>query len=515
MANVRPIRPRIKVASIPSPTGGWNARDAYSDMPITDAVSLTNYYPRTTSVALRNGHSRHSTGLSGQSETLMAYAGGSSNKLFSVNASGNIYDVTSSGAVGAAAVTGLTNGRFQYINVATTANNYIMAVNGADKARFYTGSAWAADGDGAPYDITGVDTATCIGINLHKNRVWLVKQNTLTAWYLPTGAIGGAASSLDLRAFAPHGGGLVAMATWTIDGGAGVDDFAVFITNKGDVIVYQGTDPSSATTWALRGSYYLGPPVGNRPFFKMGGDLLLILRDGVFPLSQALASASINHKSAITDKIQQAVGAAIETYGSNFGWQLMLFPQQDMVILNVPINTGASQEQYVMNTITGAWAQFQGWEANCWEIFNNDLYFGGNTYVGKAWDTNGDNGSAINGFILQAFSEFGAPGQRKRATSMRPMFLTNGTPTIFGSINWDYNLANPTAALSTTSTNFGVWDTAVWDTSIWGGGLNPSYEIQSVTGSGWAGAPVFKSASLGLQIELVSNAVSVEVGGFL
>jgi len=484
-------------------------------MPPTDAVQLTNYFARTTSVQLRYGHSQFATGMMGQCETLMVYAGGSSNKLFSANSGGRIYEVTAGGAIGAADVSSLTNGRFQYINVATSANNYIMSVNGADKARFYTGSAWAADGDGAPYNITGVDTATCIGINLFKNRVWLIPQNTLTAYYLPTGAIGGAAAALDLRAFAPHGGGLIAMGTWTIDAGSGMDDYAVFVTNKGDVIVYQGTDPSSATTWALRGIWYLGTPVGNRPFIKWAGDLLLITRDGVFPLSAALASARVNNRVAITNKIQSAIGSAIISYGSNFGWELALFPIEDMLLLNVPVAAGSDQEQYVMNTITGAWCNFTDWNANCWGLYQNELYFGGNTYVGKAWDTNGDNGAAINGFILQAFNDFGAPGVRKRATSMRPLFLTNGTPTIFGGINWDYNLSDPNSPLSATANNFAVWDTALWDAGIWGGGLNPSYAIQSITSSGWAGAPVFKSATLGLQVELVSNAISLEVGGFL
>src|SRR3990172_8841559 len=255
MASIQPIRPITKIVSLPAPVGGWNARDSFAEMNPLDAVILQNYFPQTTSVVLRFGHTQFATGMTGQSETLMAYSGGATNKFFSVNSGGRIYNISSGGAIGAADVSGLTNARFQYINVATTANNYLMAVNGADKARFYTGSAWATDGDGAPYNITGVDSVNCIGINLFKNRVWLIEQDTLKAWYLPTGAIGGAAASLDLRAFAPHGGKLVAMGTWTIDAGNGIDYHAVFITKKGDVIVYQGSDPSSATTWAMQGQW--------------------------------------------------------------------------------------------------------------------------------------------------------------------------------------------------------------------------------------------------------------------
>lgn len=514
MARVIPIRPRTKIVSLPAPIGGWNARDAFSEMPSEDAITLENYWPTTTTIALRFGYSQFSTGMTGNSDTLMAYSGGSTNKFFSANAGGRIYEVTSGGAVGAANVTGLTNGRFQYVNIANSGGNYIIAVNGADKARFYNNTAWGYDGDGT-YSITGVDSAACIGINVHKNRVWLIQQNTLLAWYLPTAAIGGAAASLDLRAFAPHGGSLVAMGTWTIDAGYGIDDHAVFLTNKGDVIVYRGSDPASASTWAMVGQWWLGSPIGNRPFVKWKGDLLLICRDGVVPLSGALQSSRLNPRVAFTDKIKKSTATAVNDYASNFGWQLMPFPQQNMLVLNVPITTGANQQQYVMNTITGAWANFKEWQANCWELFNDNLYFGGNTYVGRAWNTNADAGAAINGYILQAFNQFKEPGKRKRVAVMRPLFLTNGSPTIYGNINWDYSLANPTSALTTSASTFAVWDTATWDNGIWGGGLNPSFETQNATGSGWAGAPVFKSATNGLELELVQTDLTLEIGGFL
>lgn len=514
MANVRPIRPRTKIVSIASPVGGWNARDALADMPPLDAVSMINYWPTTTTVSARFGYTQFATGMTGQSETLMAYSGAATTKLFSGNAGGNIYDVTSGGTVGAPAVTGLTNGRWQYVNVATTGGNYIMAVNGADKARYYNGSAWDFDGN-ASLTITGVNSSDCIGINLFKNRVWLIQQNSLLAWYLPVGAVAGATASLDLRAFAPHGGSLVAMGTWTIDAGYGVDDYAVFLTSKGDVIVYRGTDPSSASTWALTGVWSLGSPVGNRPFVKWKGDLLLICQDGLVPLSGALQSGRVNPRVALTDKIKTAMTQAVGSYGTTFGWQVLPFPAQNMLVLNVPVSAGMNQEQYAMNTVTGSWAQFQGWNANVFEIYNDALYFGSNTYVGKAWNTNADAGSAINSFFLQAFNSFGAPGQRKRATSIRPTFLTNGSPTIFGGINWDYNLSNPTSTLTATPSNFATWDVATWDSGIWGGGLNPTYSIQSATGSGWVGAPVFKSATNGIELQFMVNDISLEVGGFL
>lgn len=46
---------RSVVKTLPAPTGGWNARDAISDMPETDASAMVNFFPETTDVILRYG----------------------------------------------------------------------------------------------------------------------------------------------------------------------------------------------------------------------------------------------------------------------------------------------------------------------------------------------------------------------------------------------------------------------------------------------------------------------------
>src|SRR5206468_2193001 len=118
-------------------------------------------------------------------------------------------------------------------------------VNGADKQIVWDGAAWHKDGDGAPYDVTLVDTATCLGIAVFKNRIWLLPSGSLKAWYLPINAIGGAAASLDMSSIAQKGGFLMAAMTWTLDAGYGVDDYLAFITSNGEVMVWRLTDPTT------------------------------------------------------------------------------------------------------------------------------------------------------------------------------------------------------------------------------------------------------------------------------
>lgn len=501
-------------ASLPAPIGGWNARDALGEMEATDAVELKNMFPRTSDVIQRYGHSHHATGLPTKVETIFSYNGEATRELFGVS-NGNIYDATTSGAVGTAEVTGLSNSRWQYINVATTGGNFLYAVNGLDSPRLYNGTTWTAITASSSPSVTGVTTSDLDHINLFKSRVWFIEKNTLSAWYLPVDSVGGAASEINFRAIARRGGYLVAMGTWTIDGGSGIDDLAVWITSEGEVIVYAGTDPSSASTWSLVGVWQIGAPIGKRCMMKWKGDLLLITKDGVVPLSGALQSSSGNPKVAVTDKIQSAVSSAAESNASNFGWQLAYFAEQNMLLLNVPLFEGNNQEQYVMNTITKAWARFTGWEANCIEIHNSELYFGGDGFIGKAWDTLYDNEDDISSLGRQAFNYFGSRGRQKRFTMMRPILLTNGSLDVYAGINVDFEDMGSTSLITFSPPGSALWDSAVWDADVWAAGEVPQKAWQGANGIGFCGAPRIQIDSGGVVVRWVATDVVFEQGGIL
>jgi hypothetical protein len=309
------------------------------------------------------------------------------------------------------------------------------------------------------------------------------------------------------------GGYLVAHATWTIDAGTGVDDYYVAVTSKGEVIVYQGTDPASADTWALKGVWRIGAPVGSRCLTKLGGDLLIICQDGVLPLSAALQSSRVNPRVALTDKIQSAISQAVTSYGATFGWEAFYFPGENQLWINVPVGIG-SQEQYAMNTITRNWGQYQGWAANTFCLFQDQPYFGGNGVVCKAWDTNADNGANITGTALQSFQHFGAPGNVKRFTMTRPILRTTGSPALSGAINVDFDTTASTASLSFSPVTAATWDSATWDNGIWSG-LQVLQSWQGVSGVGYYAAPQLRASANGIEVRWVSTDVVFERGSIL
>ena len=508
-------RPQESVVhSVPAPLGGWNARDALANMDSEDAVSLENWFPGTTNVQMRYGFSNHVTGITGeQVQSLMVWNGPTSSQMIAATDAGRMYNAGTAGAVGAAQVSSLTNGRWQYVNMSTTAGNYLIAVNGADKAVIYNGT-YNRDGDGAPYDVTGVNTVDCINVNLHKNRLWFVQENSLDAWYMPTSAIGGTAIKFSLNAIAQFGGALVAMYTWTIDAGYGVDDMAAFLTSEGEVIVYRGSDPASASTWALVGVWHIGRPVGNRCGLKYGGDLLIITQDGVQSMAAALQSSRLNPRVSITDKIQKAVSDAVTNYGANFGWELIDFPQANQLYLNVPVITGG-QEQYVMNTITKNWCKFSGWDANCFAVFDDDLYFGALGVVGKAWDTYADAGASITGTAIQAFNYLGNRSQQKQFTMLRPAFFTSGAVSVFGGVNVDFDTSDISTTLQSVSPAGALWDTAVWATAILTTDLSPSAPWQGAQGIGYCCAPRIKATITGMRLQWAASDIVFRRGGVL
>jgi len=257
-------RAKSRSVSVTAPVGGWNARDSLADMPPADAVIMLNWFPLTTEVTLRKGYTEWATGISGQVESLFVYAGSTTNELFAA-AGGSFYDVTATGAVGAAVVTGTSNSRWQYVNISTTGGNFMYVANGVNKPYLYNGTTWTAIDAVSTPAITGVTTTTLNNPITFKNRLWFIQDSTLVVWYLPTDSIGGAANKIDMSAVAQLGGYIVCHYTWSLDAGDGVDDYYVAVTSMGEIIIYQGTDPSSLTTFSLRGVWQLGHPVTTAP----------------------------------------------------------------------------------------------------------------------------------------------------------------------------------------------------------------------------------------------------------
>jgi hypothetical protein len=245
---------------------------------------------------------------------------------------------------------------------------------------------------------------------------------------------------------------------------------------------------------------------------KYGGDIVILTYNGLYPLAASLQSSRLDPRIALSDKIQGAFSAATQQYGENFGWDISFDPKHNALTVNVPVQEG-QQQQYVMNNITKAWCNFTGQAANCWAIYNNEPYWGGDGFVAHAWDDSyADDVSDINGYALQAFNYFDARGVKKYFTRARPSIFTNGSPSIFLGLNMDFDLADTTAALSFSPQINAKWDTAQWDVDYWATDNVITNNWQGVTGIGYCAGTQFKSASQGITILWASTDIVYQQG---
>ena len=500
--------------SIPAPVGGWNTRDSVSLMDPTDAILMDNWFPNASNVILRKGATDWATGLGVSVKSFIPYASSTARELFAATNNG-IYDVTVEGAVGAAEIA-LTDGYGQTCNFKTAAGSYAYFVNGVDTAKLYDGTTWMSVTGVSSPALTGIATTELVHVCVFKRRLWFTQKNSMSVWYLPVDSIGGALTEFLLGQYFARGGYITAMGTWSIDGGDGIDDYAVFVSSEGEIAVFRGVDPSSATDFQIVGVYYIGSPLGRRCLQKFGGDVLYLSRFGLFPLSKALQSSSLERSTALSDKISPTFAESAELYGSNVGWETTVFPKANLLFVNVPYSPGVRSDQYTMNTLTGSWCRFLGWIAHCSVVWNDRLYFGGEGKVFEGWTGTDDFSANIVSQCKTAYSYYGARGQLKHFKMIRPVLKISNTFTFDLGLSVDFEELSYFSVSEVGTASQSVWDTAVWDTALWATESEPwKVWYTAAVPDGFAISIELKVTSMTATIEWNSTDVLYEVGGVI
>jgi hypothetical protein len=408
-------------------------------------------------------------------------------------------------AVGAPVVSGLTNSRWQYVNFSNAGADFLVMVNGVDAPLLYNGTTWQQiTNSSTPIAITGVDPTTFASVNVFAQRLWFAKLNTTQAWYLPVGQVGGAASVLDIGSQLTLGGFLAGMATWNIDDSAGLNPYLVLISSVGEAVVYQGSDPSQANAFGISAHFRIGAPTGRRFYEKYGSDIVFIGADGLTPLSKALLSDRSERNETLTRKISPSITADVSAYGSHFGWQVILYPDGNKLIVNVPTAEDSVSYQYVMNTLTNAWCRFTGWNSTCFAYYNSGLFFGGPNGVAQADVGNDDGGNAINADIKPAFNYFSMRGVQKYFKMVRPVFLANSTFSLQMDLSVDFSNTIPTSTPGFSQGFATPWDTTPWDQVPWNGAQIIQSDWQSIDGIGYAATYRMRTQTKGVAYSIES-----------
>lgn len=500
------------VKTLPAPVRGLNSRDPKAAMDPRFAIVLENWFPRQGDVVIRNGCDEYAEDFAHAPKTLCAYEPPTaSRKLYAVSDDG-FFDISAPGVVGAT-VKAVTNGYMNWTQMGVSGGHYLLAFNGVDSPIYFDGTTWTSVTGVSTPALTGVTTSGLVFPCIYKRRLFILERNKLSFWYLASDAVGGALSEFALGPLCSKGGYTMAAATWTLDGGAGPDDYFVLVTSEGEVIVFTGTNPGSAADWSLVGVYYVGKPLGRKCMKKAGGDLVLITESGVFPLSKVIQSATIDFKTALTNAIEGIFTADASTYGSIEGWTIELLPAKAALIINVP-TSATSSKQYVMNTITKAWCVFTGWNAHDLAVYNKELYFADQADVAKAWTGRSDYGADIVAVGQTAFQNFGSISQLKNFTLYRPMLAIDGTLAFSVGLAIDFNPTPTFYEASYVVQSGAIWDTSLWDSAYWAAGLMVKNEWQTPGAyEGYWAAGCIKVATNEIEVQWAANDYNFIVGG--
>jgi hypothetical protein len=500
---LQPSPPELKCVPVPAPMGGINAVDGLFGMgerSPQDAIFLYNLIPSQYGTKVRTGYRDWATDVGDDGvRTILPYTGSTApeNRLWAMAADG-IYDVSTGGASPVVDTTfpvaDTNSGYGQWTNYTTIAGHFALYTDETNGYYTYTESTqtWAkiVMGAGAT-EVANVDPDDFVHVTIYKERAWFVERDSARAWYLPTGAIYGAATVFNFGNKFKHGGTLVGLYNWTVDGGEGTNDYLVAISSSGDIILYNGSDPSVATDFSQQGQWYIGPPpAGRRIAGSFGGELYVLSAYGIVPLTRLISGALIQQDDVyLSRKITPLINSQMDSVREELGWEIKLISTENLLVCSVPKRVGFSYLQFV-----------QALNSKGWAVYRDVPYFTGDTWDGlfymgtsdgrvlvhsgtqDAVDLDGESGVAIEWSAMSVFQEYGEVGRYKITQFIRPVFEAAQAPSYSVEARYDYNLSEVLPSTASPIFSGSVWDSGVWDLSLWGGDL---VEIEKpVGGSG-------------------------------
>ena len=507
---------------IPAPVGGLNYRDSIAAMSPLDALALTNFIPKQQGVELRRGWKVHAEPAEGvtTAESVFGYKAPNpaDDKVFMAT-DGAIYDVTDGTMTIIEATTGSTNNDWWVTQFSTPADNFLLAVSpGAGYWTYSTDTGWidrTASTVGLPINVRTVA--------VWKQRVWFTCEGDQNVYYMATvDAITGAATSFAMGSTLRNGGSISALINGTLDAGFSIDDFLVVVGTEGDVGVWQGTDPTSADTFNLKGVWYVGPvPKYGTYFTPFGGDVMIVSELGLVPMSKLLnGQYTEDQQIGPASKIQSVFAPLVRKLRNEKFFNVFVVPSSDVLVIKLP-NDGGTYRQFAMNVITGAWCEFVGMPMRCAGVIGGTLYFGtsdGYVCLGLYGDKDGADaigvgGNYIEGDVQTSFQAFNTPAQLKKFGMVRPSFIALASPSIKLQINTQFQFSTVGGSPYFSQDSGAVWDEGLWNSSTWVG--NNTYQAWAgTTGLGYYGSLRMKVRGLPLTVFTACN-VMTELGGVM
>ena len=531
-------RQHTQAAEIPASTAGINAIASLARMNEDECIFSFNILGEDFGMEVRDGYREWANGWTGGfARTVITFEGNidAEDRMWVANDEG-IWDVTVEGTTNPTQdvvfPSGAGNaGICSYVTYGNdNGDRFVLLCDGENGYYTWeqTTDTWTKVAEGGGGGITGTDPALFDFFMIWKTRVWFIQRDTGIAWFLDKSATFlGTVNEFNWGDQFRYGGRLVSLHNWTLDGGNGIDDYLVGIGAAGDVIVYQGTDPTSKNDFGLVGSWYVGQlPFGNRIASEYAGELYILSIQGLIPLSKLLNGAAIGDPATyVTAKISPYIRLGLDTELTDFGWQVHIQSKQSRLYINAPILPNRPQLAFTMYFGTGAWgiidglpkahtADYQG-EALWTDSAINKIYIqvGNRDKVYLNPEVDGES-EAITWSVLTAYQKLGQASHYKRMQYIRPIFVGGQVPAYSVRASYDYDISEFTFAPVERQNENGLWNIDVWDIGLWSGGIVTTDNPRGANGLGRHMAVSIKGRSSS-QVTLIAFDVAYDEGGIM
>lgn len=358
---------------IPAPVGGLNSRDPLHAMPENQAIEMTNFWPENAYVINRGGTtllwqcpdagftecyglwaypSESQTDLADSLVAALNNPGTGAQKLYKIPLS-TLVGADISGGAGCAYAWG-----FPFM---MRRDFYLANVVGGDTVTY-----------GPVLGATALTGWTGIGAGqfirqgcVYKGRVYLCVRGIAAATTQPSVYYGGllagngALAEFSVRDALTKGGNVSAVGTLTQEGDASQNLF-IIVSTMGEVLLYQGDYPGSAT-WSIRGRYFIGEPLGPGCIIYIGGDAHIMCADGIIPVSNLIGNVRVGSKYAtITDPIGPTWRASVEAWRASailhsLYWYAAVSSTRNMLVIIAADVVGGNGTCFMQNIETQAW----------------------------------------------------------------------------------------------------------------------------------------------------------------
>jgi hypothetical protein len=528
----QPVPPQVaqkhQAITIPAPAAGLTDSDNLAFMKPGTAVLLDNWVPTLRGVQLRGGFIRHCDLHALDAEvppvpsplrkpiiSAFEYIDAASRRIFAAQQD-KLFDVTSATPIlvkdaqssGNYVASQMANASGDHMLVANEAGDYLMHFDGL------TWTTFDASQITAPTPPAPATPPTCTtGHNLtyvckYRNRFFFIEGGTMNAWYLGIDSHQGALNLIPLAGAAARGGKLLFIAVWSGDTGDGVDDKLVFCTNLGELIVFTGSNPADPANWRQEGRFQIPVPMGMNAHINLGGDLLVATLDGIVPMSGAISKDAGQLDFAMISHAIRGMWRREALSKRFFPWTMKRWDEAGIMAVTWPGGNIGNRYCAVVNTATGAWCRFMGYDATCFMQLSYDLFFGTQDGIVMQCERTGyDDGKPYVCTMIGGWGMFGQQAQTKTWSQARAQFVARPgepfVPQITAVTDYVINLpAAPHAGHDSGRAD--VWDQGLWDQMLWDAAGLPAATVRN---TGWVsiGSTGFSHAPV-VQVTMAQNA---------